>query len=69
MKRSLRIEFSGALYHVTSRGDWREDIDLDDDDRLNFAGAGDRLQALQLGGACLLPDEQSLPSGGGNTGW
>jgi putative transposase len=36
MTRPLRIEFSGALYHVTSRGDRREDIYLDDDDRLNW---------------------------------
>lgn len=36
MSRPLRIEFSGALYHVTSRGDGREDIFLDDDDRELF---------------------------------
>jgi REP element-mobilizing transposase RayT len=33
MARPLRLEFSGAVYHVTSRGDRREDIYLDDDDR------------------------------------
>jgi REP element-mobilizing transposase RayT len=33
MTRPLRIEFAGALYHVTSRGDGREDIFLDDSDR------------------------------------
>jgi len=33
MASPLRLEFSGALYHVTSRGDRREDIYLDDDDR------------------------------------
>jgi putative transposase len=33
MARPLRLEFAGALYHVTSRGDRREDIYLDDDDR------------------------------------
>ena len=33
MARPLRIELAGALYHVTSRGDRREDIYLDDDDR------------------------------------
>lgn len=33
MARPLRIEFAGALYHVTSRGDGREDIYLDDKDR------------------------------------
>lgn len=36
MARPLRIEFSGALYHVTSRGDGREDIYLDDTDRQCF---------------------------------
>src|SRR5512143_1057553 len=33
MTRPLRLEYHGALYHVTSRGDGREDIYLDDDDR------------------------------------
>ncbi|MFW2440137.1 MAG: REP-associated tyrosine transposase [Arenicellales bacterium] len=33
MARPLRIEFAGALYHVTSRGDGQEDIYLDDSDR------------------------------------
>ncbi len=33
MARPLRIEFPGGLYHVTSRGDRREDIYLNDDDR------------------------------------
>ncbi|AOU96636.1 addiction module toxin RelE [Acidihalobacter yilgarnensis] len=36
MARPLRIEFSGALYHVTSRGDRREPIVEDDEDRLTF---------------------------------
>lgn len=34
MARPLRIEYAGALYHVTARGDRREDIYLDDEDRL-----------------------------------
>ncbi len=33
MARPLRIEFAGALYHVTSRGDGRDDIFLDEEDR------------------------------------
>ncbi|MCI0507543.1 MAG: transposase [Gammaproteobacteria bacterium] len=33
MARPLRLEFHGALYHVTSRGDGREAIYLDDEDR------------------------------------
>jgi REP element-mobilizing transposase RayT len=36
MARPLRIEFDGALYHVTSRGDRRENIFDDDDDRQCF---------------------------------
>jgi putative transposase len=34
MARPLRLELPGALYHVTSRGDGRDDIFLSDDDRL-----------------------------------
>lgn len=33
MTRPLRIELSGGVYHVTSRGDGREDIYLNDADR------------------------------------
>jgi REP element-mobilizing transposase RayT len=33
MARPLRIEFPGAVYHVASRGDRREAIFVDDDDR------------------------------------
>ena len=36
MARPLRIEFSGAIYHVTSRGDRREVIFEDDVDRRSF---------------------------------
>ena len=36
MARPVRIEFSGALYHVTSRGDRRELIYEDDVDREMF---------------------------------
>jgi len=39
MARPLRIEFAGALYHVTSRGNGREDIYLDDEDRELFMTA------------------------------
>lgn len=38
MARPLRIEFAGALYHVTSRGDRQEDIFQGDDDRRLFLG-------------------------------
>ena len=36
MSRPLRIEFAGALYHVTSRGNGRKPIFRDDQDRLSF---------------------------------
>ena len=44
MSRPLRIELAGGLYHVTSRGDRREDI---------FFGDADRLAWLEiLGSVC-----------------
>lgn len=36
MARPLRLELAGGLYHVTSRGNARGEIYLDDDDRLNW---------------------------------
>ena len=36
MARSIRIEFAGAYYHVMARGNRREAIFLDDDDRRFF---------------------------------
>ena len=36
MARPLRVEFAGALYHITSRGDRREAIYEDDEDREAF---------------------------------
>lgn len=36
MARPLRIEFAGALYHVTARGNAQEDIYRDDGDRQQF---------------------------------
>ena len=36
MARPLRVEFDGAIYHVTSRGNAREDIFDDDGDRKAF---------------------------------
>jgi REP element-mobilizing transposase RayT len=36
MPRPLRVEFAGAIYHLMSRGDRREPIFLDDEDRKTF---------------------------------
>jgi REP-associated tyrosine transposase len=36
MPRQVRIEFAGAVYHVMARGDRREPIVRDDEDRRTF---------------------------------
>jgi hypothetical protein len=36
MPRQMRIDFPGAIHHVMSRGDRRENIYLDDVDRQDF---------------------------------
>ena len=36
MARPLRVEFAGAIYHVTSWGNAREEILDDDEDRKAF---------------------------------
>ena len=38
MARKLRFQYPGAIYHVMSRGDRREDIFVDDKDRTAFLG-------------------------------
>ncbi len=43
MARPLRLEFSGALYHITSRGDRQEAIYEDDDDRKAFLSLLDQV--------------------------
>jgi putative transposase len=52
MSRPLRLEFPGAVYHVTSRGDRREPIYVDDADRAEhlavMAQAADRFDAQVL---------------------
>ena len=42
MTRPLRIEYPGAVYHVTSRGDRREPIAVDDEDRERFLAVLDQ---------------------------
>ncbi len=59
MARPLRVEFPGALYHVTARGDRREEIFDDDEDRralLEVLGlALDRFDA-GCHAYCLMPN-------------
>jgi putative transposase len=63
MSRPLRIEFPGAIYHVTSRGDRREPIFDDDQDRgafLDVVGTAlDRFDACALA-FCLMGNHYHL---------
>ena len=63
MARPLRIEFPGAVYHVTSRGDRRESIFVDDEDRAGLltvlALALDRFDAQALA-YCLMGNHYHL---------
>jgi len=36
MPRKLRVEYEGAIYHIMNRGDRREPIFVDDEDRQLF---------------------------------
>lgn len=63
MARPLRIEYQGALYHVTSRGDHREDIYRDDNDRLAWlhvlALSCSRFN-ISVQAYCLMPNHYHL---------
>jgi putative transposase len=63
MSRPLRTEFSGAVHHVTSRGDRREMIYRDDEDRARhlavMAQAMDRFDAQALA-YCLMGNHYHL---------
>jgi REP element-mobilizing transposase RayT len=69
MPRELRVEYPGAMYHVMSRGDQREDILLDDVDRYDFiktlAEAGQKTD-WQVHALCLMRNHyhQVLEDGG-----
>jgi len=43
MARPIRIEYAGAFYHVTSRGDRREDIFIDAEGIVSPYTSGDYL--------------------------
>ena len=63
MSRPLRIEFPGALYHVTSRGDRREAIYRDDGDRrLHLAVIGQAMERFdgRLWAYCLMGNHYHL---------
>ena len=54
MARKLRVQYEGAIYHIMNRGDRREDIFHDDDDR--------RLLLKTLGEACEKTAGKSMPT-------
>ena len=53
MPRDLRIEYPGAICHVLNRGDQRDDIYLDDEDRQKFLAT--------LRGAAAKPIGRCMP--------
>ena len=63
MARPLRIEYPGALYHVTARGNARQNIFLDDTDRQRFLGVLGQVVArfhLLLHAYCLMDNHFHL---------
>ncbi len=44
MSRPLRIEYDGALYHITSRGNARRPIFAGDEDRMIFLDTLDKVK-------------------------
>ena len=52
MARKLRVQYPGAIYHVMNRGDRREPIFKDDEDRRRFPETlGD--VCAKAGGKCM----------------
>jgi REP element-mobilizing transposase RayT len=63
MPRKLRVEYEGALYHVTNRGDRREPIFKDDTDRQRFLETLGECCAKtdwQVHALCLMPNHFHL---------
>jgi putative transposase len=63
MARKLRVEYPGAIYHVMNRGDRREHIFKDDEDRQGFLAAlGEACDRTgwQIHAHCLMPNHFHL---------
>lgn len=63
MPRQLRLEYEGAIYHLLSRGDRREDIFRDEADRSSFLatmGAACTKTAWQVHAYCLMSNHFHL---------
>ena len=60
MARPLRIEFAGAVYHLTSRGDGRSDIYFEDADRTRFLSLLGERHNWQCYAYCLMTNHYHL---------
>src|SRR5688572_8089482 len=63
MARKVRVEYSGAIYHVLNRGDRREPIFKDDEDRARFLvtlGQACAKTGWQVHACCLMPNHFHL---------
>ncbi|MEI6078923.1 MAG: transposase [Verrucomicrobiota bacterium] len=63
MARKLRLEYAGAVYHVMNRGDRREPIFKDDEDRQRFIttlGEACAKTGWQIHALCLMPNHFHL---------
>jgi REP element-mobilizing transposase RayT len=61
--RKLRVQYPGAIYHVMNRGDRREDIFRDDEDRQRFLdtlGEACGKTGWQVLALCLMPNHFHL---------
>ncbi len=59
MARPLRIEWSGALYHITDRGNERQVIFRDDQDRqklIHYFEEAIEKFGLKVHALCLMPN-------------
>jgi REP element-mobilizing transposase RayT len=57
------VEYGGAIYHVINRGDWREPIFKDDEDRRRFLTILGKARAKtdwQVHAFCLMPNHFHL---------
>ncbi|MSU61587.1 MAG: transposase [Pedosphaera sp.] len=63
MARKLRVEYGGAVYHIMNRGDRREPIFQDDDDRQRFVetlGETCVRSGWEVHAYCLMPNHFHL---------
>jgi len=63
MPRKIRVQYPGAIYHVMSRGDRRENIFLDDVDRHDFIrtlAEACQKTGFQVHAYCLMPNHFHL---------